>query len=70
MPRTPETAAHSQTLSRGLRALEILADSRTPLTIAEVAESLGLHRSIAYRIIRTLEDHSLVERDDSGRLQP
>ncbi|WP_136609744.1 IclR family transcriptional regulator [Sinomonas albida] len=70
MPRTAETAAHSQTLSRGLTALEILADSRAPLTIAEVAESLGLHRSIAYRIIRTLEDHSLVERDDSGRLLP
>jgi DNA-binding IclR family transcriptional regulator len=70
MSRSTDSAAHSQTLSRGLRALEILADSRTPLTIAELAESLGLHRSIAYRIIRTLEDHSLVERDDSGRLQP
>ncbi|MDQ4502098.1 helix-turn-helix domain-containing protein [Sinomonas sp. ASV322] len=70
MARTAETAAHSQTLSRGIRALEILADSRAPLTIAELAASLGLHRSIAYRIIRTLEDHSLVERDDSGRLLP
>lgn len=70
MARTAETAAHSQTLSRGIRVLEILADSRAPLTIGEVAESLGLHRSIAYRIIRTLEDHSLVERDDSGRLLP
>ncbi|WP_138442606.1 IclR family transcriptional regulator [Sinomonas susongensis] len=70
MPQSTETAAHSQTLSRGIRALEVLADARSPLTIAELAESLGVHRSIAYRIIRTLEDHSLVERDDSGRLQP
>lgn len=70
MPQATETAAHSQTLSRGLRALEVLADSRVPLTIAELAGSLGVHRSIAYRIIRTLEDHSLIERDDSGRLQP
>jgi DNA-binding IclR family transcriptional regulator len=70
MPQATETAAHSQTLSRGLRALEVLADSRAPLTIAELAESLGVHRSIAYRIIRTLEDHSLIARDDSGRLMP
>lgn len=70
MPQAAETAAHSQTLSRGIRALEVLADARSPLTIAELAASLGVHRSIAYRIIRTLEDHSLIERDDSGRLQP
>jgi DNA-binding IclR family transcriptional regulator len=62
--------AHSQTLSRGLRALEILADSPGPLTIAELSNALGVHRSIAYRILRTLEDHSLVVRDDAGRLVP
>jgi DNA-binding IclR family transcriptional regulator len=58
----------SQTLSRGIRALEIVAERDTPPTIAELAAELGVHRSIAYRILRTLEDHSLIIRDDSGRI--
>jgi DNA-binding IclR family transcriptional regulator len=68
-PAEPKTS-HSQTLSRGIRTLEILADAAAPLTIADLAARLGVHRSIAYRILRTLEDHSLVMRDDSGRVQP
>lgn len=67
-PKAP-TAPHSQTLSRGLRALEILAEASEPLSIAQLAAELGLHRSIAYRILRTLEDHRLVLRDDRGLLQ-
>ena len=63
-------APPSQTLSRGIRALEILADAQQPLTIAELADAMGVHRSVAYRILRTLEDHSLLVRDDGGRVQP
>lgn len=63
-------ASPSQTLSRGIRALEILAEAQRPLTIAELADAMGVHRSVAYRILRTLEDHSLLVRDDSGRVQP
>lgn len=62
-------AAHSQTLSRGIRALEILAEAPSPMTIAELAKALGVHRSVAYRILRTLEDHSLLMRDETGRVQ-
>ncbi len=63
-------ASPSQTLSRGIRALEILAEAQRPLTIAELAQAMGVHRSVAYRILRTLEDHSLLVRDDAGRVQP
>lgn len=66
----PPTASPSQTLSRGIRALEILAAAPGPLTIAELADAMGVHRSVAYRILRTLEDHSLLKRDGSGRMQP
>ncbi len=62
-------SSHAQTLSRGLRALEILAEAQAPLSIAELSTLLGVHRSIAYRILRTLEDHSLVVRDAGGRVQ-
>lgn len=62
------SAPASQTLSRGIQILEILADAGQPLTIDEVARRLDVHRSIAYRLLRTLEDHSLVVRDSAGRL--
>jgi DNA-binding IclR family transcriptional regulator len=60
------SAPQSQTLDRGLRILEHLASVGTPQPIADVASSVGLHRSIAYRLLRTLEDHQLVERDRAG----
>ncbi|MFH5822874.1 IclR family transcriptional regulator [Georgenia sp. AZ-5] len=66
VPSRPAPA--SQTLSRGIRILEILADAREPLTIDAVADRLGVHRSIAYRLLRTLEDHGLVRRDTTGRV--
>jgi DNA-binding IclR family transcriptional regulator len=62
------TGPASQTLSRGIRILEVLADAREPLMIDQVAERLGVHRSIAYRLLRTLEDHGLVTRDAGGRV--
>ena len=68
MTYTAVGSAHSQTLSRGIRVLEILAEARGPLTITELSSALGVHRSIAYRILRTLEDHGLVTRDPAGRI--
>lgn len=61
-----EATVHSQTLARGIRILEILAEAPGPMTIAELSRTLGVHRSIAYRILRTLEDHGLVTRDAAG----
>ncbi|UIP60083.1 IclR family transcriptional regulator [Agromyces marinus] len=64
----PAAAAGSQTLSRGIRVLEVLADADRNLSIDEVAAGLGVHRSVAYRLVRTLEEHGLVARDAAGRL--
>lgn len=71
MPAADEgstAAPHSQTLSRGIRILEILADAREPLSIDELAQRLGVHRSVAYRLLRTLEHHRLTVRDPRGRI--
>ena len=57
----------SQTLDRGLAVLESIAWAAAPPTIDELAEEHGVHRSIAYRIVRTLEARHLVRRDASGR---
>ncbi|TFB17376.1 MULTISPECIES: IclR family transcriptional regulator [Microbacterium] len=66
MPENTKTSPASQTLSRGIRILEVLADARGALTIDEISARLGVHRSIAYRLVRTLEDHRLVTRDAAG----
>jgi DNA-binding IclR family transcriptional regulator len=63
----PTEAPQSQTLDRGIRLLEHLAAGGVPQSVMEIARAAGLHRSIAYRLLRTLEGHQLVERDDAGR---
>lgn len=40
------------------------------MSTAEVASALDLHRSIAYRMLRTLEVHGLLRRDGEGRFGP
>lgn len=57
----------SQTLARGLRALEAVASNPHGLSIAEVATELDVHRTIAYRILSTLTDFRLTARSADGR---
>lgn len=59
-------APHSQTLDRGIRVLEQLAGAERPVSIAVLAAGLGVHRSIVYRILRTLEVRRLVNRRPDG----
>jgi DNA-binding IclR family transcriptional regulator len=55
----------SQTLDRGLTVLKLLAKSQDGLTVADLADQLGTARPIVYRLLRTLEGHNLVSREDS-----
>ena len=48
-------------------ALEVVATSTEPMTIDAVASALAVHRSIAYRLLRTLEARNLIGRDQGGR---
>lgn len=59
----------SQTLARGLRAVMLIGDAETPLTVAELATQLDIHRSMAYRLVSTLEQFGFVERNQAGRLE-
>ncbi|WP_027479261.1 IclR family transcriptional regulator [Gryllotalpicola ginsengisoli] len=59
----------SQTLARGLAALTEIGDAHAPLTVPELAERLGVHRSMAYRLVRTLEQHGFVTRTAGGGLE-
>jgi DNA-binding IclR family transcriptional regulator len=60
----------NQTLARGLRVLLAVADSRQGLTVQQVAELLGVHRSIAYRLLMTLADFGFVARSSEGAYIP
>ena len=65
---TDKSDAGSQTLSRGLTALEIIGESDAPLSVAELCARLGIHRSMAYRLVKTLEQRGFVYRDATGGL--
>ncbi|NHF72847.1 IclR family transcriptional regulator [Paracoccus xiamenensis] len=56
-----------QTLDRGLAALSVLAEAPAGLKPAELADRLGVHKAIAYRLLATLEGHSLIRRLPDGR---
>lgn len=60
-------AQGSQTLARGLSALELIAEAPDGLTGTELARALGVHQSIAYRVLQTLIHFRFVRRDLDGR---
>lgn len=60
-------AVGTQTLARGLRALQLVGTASDGLNIQEVAEALDVHRSIASRLLSTLADFHLVTRGGDGR---
>jgi IclR family transcriptional regulator, KDG regulon repressor len=54
-------------LRRGLRALDLLAEDDGGLGVVDVAKRLGVDKSQASRMLRTLADHGLAERDPDSR---
>jgi DNA-binding IclR family transcriptional regulator len=60
----------SQTLARGLDALQLVAAAPAGLTVQQVADQLGVHRTIAYRLLVTLAHFRLVAKGEDGRYRP
>ena len=72
MTRTDSRAADAhptgaQTLARGLSALQMVATAENGMTVQEVAERLGVHRTIASRMLGALARYRLIARDAAGR---
>jgi DNA-binding IclR family transcriptional regulator len=63
----PGTPTGAQTLARGLSALEMVASAENGMTVQEVAERLGVHRTIASRMLGALAQHRLITRGAGGR---
>lgn len=57
-----------QTLERGLTVLEVVAEAGA-CTAADVMARTGFHRSIAYRLLSTLEARGYLRRDGNGRYE-
>lgn len=60
----------SQTLARGLSALHLVAAAPAGLTVQQVADHAGVHRTIAYRLLGTLAEFRLVAKGEDGRYRP
>lgn len=52
-----------QSLARGVKMLELLAQVGEPLTMSQLAEQMKMNRPTAYRFLFTLESLKLVERN-------
>ncbi|MEZ0338913.1 IclR family transcriptional regulator [Mycobacterium sp. pV006] len=64
----PATAVPgSQTLARGLSALQLVASSPNGLTVTQVADDIGVHRTIAYRLLTTLAQFRFIAKGEDGR---
>jgi DNA-binding IclR family transcriptional regulator len=56
-----------QSLSRALTLLLELSRRGRPLTLSELTDTVGLHKSTVYRMLTTFVDHGLVQRDETNR---
>lgn len=68
-PASAETSAPAgaQTLARGIQVLKAVVAEPAGVTIQEVADRIGVHRTIAYRLLQTLADEKLVARGTDSR---
>jgi Transcriptional regulator len=66
----PKARDGNQTLARGLRVFLAIVDADHGMTVQQVGELLGVHRSIAYRLLQTLGDYGLVARSKDGVYLP
>lgn len=58
-----------QVIDRLSALLDVIAAQNEPVSLKVLAQSTGLHPSTAFRILASLADHGLVERNEAGGYQ-
>lgn len=48
----------------------MVAESPAGLTVQQLADQVGVHRTIAYRLLTTLAEFRLVAKGEDGRYRP
>jgi DNA-binding IclR family transcriptional regulator len=56
-------------LDRAVSVLEMLGESDTPLSLAEICQRMHLHKSTAHRSLMVLERSALIERTQENRFR-
>jgi len=56
-----------QSLARGLRILDLLSQNEDGASITELAETLGVDKGSASRLVATLANHGFAEKDEDTR---
>jgi IclR family transcriptional regulator, KDG regulon repressor len=57
-----------RTVERALRVLEMFAGDRREWSYADLTRATGIHKTILYRLLATLEARAFVERDPATRV--
>lgn len=57
----------SKTLDNGLKVLKVIAAKPFGITLSEIAGIAGMHPTVTFRLLHTLEDHQLIRRDAQKR---
>ncbi|QXJ23821.1 helix-turn-helix domain-containing protein [Actinomadura graeca] len=65
--QTAAPRADSKTLDKGIRILKALAGAPNGLGVAALSRHVQIHRTVAYRLLGTLERHGMVRQEDDGR---
>jgi DNA-binding IclR family transcriptional regulator len=73
-PLTPAAARSDgpyqlHSLDRAVSVLDVLAQSDTPLSLAEICQRMSLHKSTAHRSLMVLERSALIERTQENRFR-
>lgn len=70
-PAEPAGRETAQTLDRGLQVLQLLGEpgAQGGLTVTELAERLGVGRTVVYRLVSTLARREFVTRSADGRVR-
>lgn len=64
--KTPQQGtAANRSVTRAIRILRALAVSETPITVSDVARKIDLPRATTFRLLMTLEDEGIVDRQDT-----
>ena len=65
---TEDSRAVLRTVDRALRVLEIFAGPKRDWSYADLTRASGIHKTILYRLLATLEARAFVERDPRTRV--
>jgi len=74
-PPLPEAVAkvdgpyQLHSLDRAVAVLEVLGESDTPMSLAEICQRMNLHKSTAHRSLMVLERSALIERTQENRFR-